>query len=97
MFSSLVCADICLNICFSFTRDSSKGFLLRHNFPSYVIYCVKVDDLLTVNDREKAVVGVGGEPEANNLVYTKRRKHIYAIRKHETTCFQVVLLIHLAA
>ena len=45
-------------------------------------------NILTVNDREKAVVGVGGgrgEPEANNLVYTKRRKHIYAIRKHETT------------
>ena len=26
----------------------------------------------------------GGEPEANNLVYTKRQKDIYAIRKHET-------------
>ena len=30
-----------------------------------------------------------GEPEANKLVYTKRRKHIYAIRKHETTKSQV--------
>ena len=29
----------------------------------------------------------GGEPEANNLVYTKTRKDIYAIRKHETTLF----------
>ena len=50
---------------------------------------MKVDDLLTVNAREKAVVGWDGggrgEPEANNLVCTKRRKHIYAIRKHETT------------
>ena len=55
-----MCADFCLNISFSFTRDSSKGFLLRHNFPSYVIYCVKVDDLLTVNDGEKVVVGWGG-------------------------------------
>ena len=27
----------------------------------------------------------GGEPEANNLVYTKRRKDIYAISTHETT------------
>ena len=36
--SSLVCADFCLNISFSFTRDSSNGFLLRHNFPSYVVY-----------------------------------------------------------
>ena len=57
--SSLVCADICVNISFSFTWDSSKGFLLRHDFPSYVIYCVKVDDILTVNNREKAVVGWG--------------------------------------
>ena len=30
-------------------------------------------------------VGERGEPEVNNLMYTKRRKHIYAIRKHETT------------
>ena len=63
-------------------------------------------DLLTANDRDKAVVGVvgGGNPrlttsciqkgeqsrvyeKANNLVYTKRRKDIYAIRKHETTNF----------
>ena len=44
-----MCADFCLNISFSYTRESSKGFLLRH------------------------------------LVYTKRRKHIYTIRKHETT------------
>ena len=71
-----MCADIRINICFLFTLDSSKGFLLRHND----------DDLLTVNDREKAVVGVeGGELEVNNLEYTKRRKHNYAIRKHETT------------
>ena len=34
--SSLVCADFCLNNSFSSTRDSSKGFLLRHNLPSYV-------------------------------------------------------------
>ena len=51
----------------------------------FLIYCVKVDDLLTVNDREKAAGGVGGEPEVNNLMYTKRQKDIYAIRKHETT------------
>ena len=25
-----MCADFCINICFSNTRDSSKGFLLRH-------------------------------------------------------------------
>ena len=31
--------------------------------------------------------GGGGEPEDNNLMYTKRLKHIYAIRKHETTGF----------
>ena len=37
-----------------FTRDSSKSFLLR------LIYCVKVDDLLKVNNREKAVSGWGG-------------------------------------
>ena len=30
-------------------------------------------------------MGERGEPEVNNLVYMKRRKHIYAIRKHETT------------
>ena len=30
-------------------------------------------------------MGERGEPEVNNLVYTKRQKHIYAIRKHETT------------
>ena len=86
IYSSLVCADVRLNICFSFTQDRYKGFLLRHNFPTYVIYCVKVYDLLTVNDREKAAVGVGGgEPKVNNLVYTKRQKDIYATRKHETT------------
>ena len=27
----------------------------------------------------------GGAPEVNNLVYTKRQKHIYAISTHETT------------
>ena len=50
-------------------------------------YCVKVDDFLTANDREKAVgwgVG-GGEPKSNNLVYTKRLKDMYGNRKHETT------------
>ena len=51
----------------------------------FLIYCVKVDDLLTVNDREKAVGGRWGEPDVNNLVYTKRRKDIYANKKHETT------------
>ena len=30
--SSLVCADFCLNFCFSYTRDGSNGFLLRHTF-----------------------------------------------------------------
>ena len=34
---------------------------------------------------ERKQWGGRGEPEANNLVYTKRQKHIYAIRKHETT------------
>ena len=77
IFSSLVCADMRLNICFSFTRDSSKGFLLRHNFPSYVIYCVKVNDILTVNDREKAVVGVGGGGNPRLI--------ISCIRKGEST------------
>ena len=47
-------ADACLKISFSFTRDSYKGFLLRHGSFSYVI--------LTVNDREKAVCK--GECEA---------------------------------
>ena len=31
-------------------------------------------------------VGEGGEPESNNLVYTKRPKDMYAKRKHKTTC-----------
>ena len=39
--SSLVCADVRLNICFLFTRDSYKGFLLRHNFSSYIIVSQK--------------------------------------------------------
>ena len=46
---------------------------------------MKVDDLLTVNNRESRVVGEGGAPEVNNLVYTKRQKHIYGNWKHETT------------
>ena len=29
--------------------------------------------------------GVGGAPEVNNLVYTKRQKHNYAYSTHETT------------
>ena len=65
ILSSLVCADVRLNIHFSYTRDSYKSFLLCHITFSYVIvsqkiYCVKVDDFLTANDREKAVGGVGG-------------------------------------
>ena len=28
---------------------------------------------------------VGGAPEANNLVYTKRQKHMHANSTHETT------------
>ena len=51
----------------------------------FSIYCVKVDDSSTANDREKAVRGARGEPESNNLVYTKRPKDMYANRKHETT------------
>ena len=51
---------------------------------------MKVDDLLTVNNRESSgVVGERGEPEVNNLMYTKKQKHIYAIRKHETTFINV--------
>ena len=38
-------------------------------FRSHEIYCVKVDDFLTVNDRESS--GGGGEPESNNLVHEK--------------------------
>ena len=41
----------------------------------FLIYCVKVDDLLTVNDREKAVGGWGGNP----------RLTISCIRKGERT------------
>ena len=41
--------------------------------------------------------GWGGGPEANNLVYTKRQKPIYAIRKHETTAsldrFLIIIII----
>ena len=49
-------------------------------------YGVKVDDLLTVNNRESRVVcGGRGAPEVNNLVFTKRQKHIYANSTHETT------------
>ena len=86
-----MCVDFCLIISFSFTRDSSKGFLLRHIKAHREVcptstYCVKVDDLLTGNNRESRVVGKGrGAPEVNNLVYTKRQKHIYAISTHETT------------
>ena len=39
--SSLVCADVRLNIRFSFTRDSYIGFLLRHKSFSYVIVSQK--------------------------------------------------------
>ena len=39
--SSLVCADGRLNIRFSFTRDSYKGFLLHHSSFSYVIVSQK--------------------------------------------------------
>ena len=46
---------------------------------------VKVDDLLT----EKAVVcdgrGERGATETNNLVCTKKQKHIYGNYTHETT------------
>ena len=31
LHSSLVCADFCLNICFSYTRVSSENFLLRQS------------------------------------------------------------------
>ena len=37
LLSSLMCADGRLNIRFSFTRDSYKGFLLCHNSFSYVL------------------------------------------------------------
>ena len=73
--SSLVFTDGRLKNCFSFTRDSYKGFLLRHYSFSYVkvsqkmytrdegtIYCVKVEGFLTANDREKAACK--GECEA---------------------------------
>ena len=36
--------------------------------------------------------GGGGEPESNNLVYTKRLKDMYANRKHETTSILIVNL-----
>ena len=39
--SSLACADGRLNIRLSFTRDSYKGFLLRHNSFSYIIVSQK--------------------------------------------------------
>ena len=46
---------------------------------------MKVDDLLT----EKAVVcdgrGERGATETNNLVCTKKQKHIYGNSTHETT------------
>ena len=37
-----------------------------------------------MTERKQWGVG-GGEPESNNLVYTKRLKDMYANRKHETT------------
>ena len=54
---------------------------------------VKVDDLLT----EKAVVcdgrGERGATETNNLVCTKKQKHIYGNSTHETTrCLQTGLV-----
>ena len=36
-----------------------------------------------------------GEHVVNNLVYTKRQKHIYTIRKHETTVKEHYYLINL--
>ena len=42
---------------------------------------------------ERKQWGVGGEPEVINLVYTKRRKDIYANRKHETTLYLNVPLV----
>ena len=38
-----------------------------------------------MTERKQWGWGGGGKPEVNNLVYTKRRKDIYANRKHETT------------
>ena len=38
--SSLVYVNVCLNIRFSFTRDSYKDFLLRRNSFSYVLFTV---------------------------------------------------------
>ena len=37
--SSLVCADFCLNFCFSYTRDSSTSFLLRLTHSFFIITC----------------------------------------------------------
>ena len=54
---------------------------------------MKVDDSLTANDREKAVGG-WGEPESNNLVYTKRPNDMYANRNYETTPQQVPLYVY---
>ena len=75
--------------CIHIIRRNESLAQYEHCYWPFPIYCVKVDDLLTANDSEKAVgVGGGGEPEVNNLVCTKRQKDMYANRKHETTLFE---------
>ena len=128
-YSSLVCANIRLNICFSFTWDSSKGFLLRQftgrKWKVFELWMKEQNTVIKIEcerrrkkcswdkraqrslaisyllresgrffnsewQRESSGRGGGGEPEVNNLVYTKRRKDMYANRKHETTKYNVV-------
>ena len=61
----------------------------RKACPTFTYY-VKVDDLLTEKAGGVPRVGGGGAPEANNLVCTKRQKHIYANSTHETTIFSAL-------
>ena len=46
-------------------------------------------------ERESSWGGRGGEPESNNLAYTKRLKDMYANRKHETTPYDFYLELNI--
>ena len=80
--SSLVCADVRLNICFRSHDIVTTAF-------SYVIIFPPTSNALEIKAHREVwpqrESNGGGEPEVNNLVYRKRRKDIYANRKHETS------------
>ena len=48
-------------------------------------FCLNMCESGRFTNRESLRVGGWGAPEVNNLVYTKRQKHINANSTHETT------------